>query len=367
MTFFALSEEQKMLQEACASFIESTLPLEAVRRLVDGHVELDRGYLDQAAELGFFALLAPERYGGASVSDRPVRDLAIIAEQRGRHLQPGPFTGTHVAAASLTEAGSAAQQEEWLPRIAAGRAHVSWLAGVDGREDGDGVILDGVAARGEEAGAAALLLVTVSMDGGPRHFLVPKDSDGIAIAPLETFDLTGRLDEVRFAGARLPAAAELVPRDSVALAERQLSLAALLTVVDAVGVMGRLFELTLEYAKVREAFGRTIGSFQAVKHQLADASMLLRASMAAAAAATDALAEDHPDADEIASIAKAFVGEAGLQVGQTCLQVHGGIGYAWEHDLHLFLRRLSAAALRFGDARSHRARVARIHGLGAWT
>jgi alkylation response protein AidB-like acyl-CoA dehydrogenase len=288
----------------------------------------------------------------------------VIAEQRGRDLQPGPFIGTHVAAATLAEAGSGAQQEEWLPQIAVGKAHVAWLAGLEARDDDGDAILDGAAARGEELGTAALLLVTVSTGGAPRQFLVPKTSDGIEITPLETFDLTAHLAEVRFAGVRLPAAAELVPRDPVALSERQLSLAALLTAIDAVGVMERLFELTLEYAKVREAFGRTIGSFQAVKHQLADASMLLHASMAAAAAASDAIAEDHRDADEVASIAKVFTGEAGLQVGQTCLQVHGGIGYAWEHDLHLFLRRIAAAALRFGDARSHRARIARIHGFG---
>ncbi len=128
--------------------------------------------------------------------------------------------------------------------------------------------------------------------------------------------------------------------------------------------MERLFELTIDYAKVREAFGRQIGSFQAVKHQLADASMLLHASKAVAGAATEALATAHPDAAEVVSIAKAFTAEAGLQVGQTCLQVHGGIGYAWEHDLHLYLRRLAGNAELYGDAAHHRGLIAAAHGLG---
>jgi alkylation response protein AidB-like acyl-CoA dehydrogenase len=214
---------------------------------------------------------------------------------------------------------------------------------------------------------AQFLLVTVTTDGRVRNFVVPAHGDGIEVETLHTLDLTAPQSLVRFSGLRLPAASELVESSPNGLARHLLSLASLLTVIDSVGAMERLFEFTLEYAKVREAFGRPIGSFQAVKHHLADASMTLHACMAVAAAATDALAEEHRDADEIASIAKAFVADAGIQVAQTCLQVHGGIGYAWEHDLHLYLRRLAANAALFGDAGYHRAQIAALHGLGGVT
>ena len=125
----------------------------------------------------------------------------------------------------------------------------------------------------------------------------------------------------------------------------------------------RLAEITVEYAKARIAFGRPIGSFQALKHILADISFWAEVSTAAATAAADAVADARPTASEIVSIAKAYVGEAGTQLAQQCLQVHGGIGFTWEHDLHFYLRRLAADRVLYGDPEWHRERICRIHGL----
>jgi alkylation response protein AidB-like acyl-CoA dehydrogenase len=190
--------------------------------------------------------------------------------------------------------------------------------------------------------------------------VVPRTLPGLEVTGLETFDLTASVGEVRFAGACIPRDALLDDPDPAA----DVALGALLTVGDSVGAMGRLLELTLDYARQREAFGKPIGAFQAVKHQAADVSMYVHASKAVAGAATEALATGHPERLEVVSIAKAFVGDAGFEVAQTCLQLHGGIGYAWEHDLHLYLRRLAGNAALYGDGAWHRAQIARTHGLG---
>lgn len=372
MTFLALTEEQKMLQEASADFIAAVLPVSAVRDLVEAHAPVAEEYTAGTAELGWFGTLISEELGGGSVSGLGIADLAVIAELRGRNLQPGPFTGSNVVASAVAAAGSPAQQEQLLPLLAAGDAHGAWVLrgpaagsgtlGLAGIETSDGVLLDGVTARVLEAEAADWLLVTTAVDGRPRQFVVRKTTPGIELAPLETFDLTTQIAELRFTGVQLPAASELTGGVDVSRqVDEQLALAALLLVADSVGAMARLLEITIEYAQRREAFGRLIGSFQAVKHQIADASMLVHASKAVAGAATDALATAHPDAVEVVSIAKAFVSEHAFTVAQTCLQLHGGIGYAWEHDLHYYLRRLASNSALFGDAAWHRARIARLH------
>jgi alkylation response protein AidB-like acyl-CoA dehydrogenase len=148
-----------------------------------------------------------------------------------------------------------------------------------------------------------------------------------------------------------------------ALVDRQLDIAVVLTVAETVGAMNELFGVVVDYAKARTAFGRPIGSFQAVKHQLADASMLLEASNGVSVGAVRAVQKPTDDASEVASMAKAFVGDAGIDVAQTCWQVFGGIGYTWEHDNHLFLRRITTDAALYGQPAWHRERICTIHGL----
>jgi alkylation response protein AidB-like acyl-CoA dehydrogenase len=168
---------------------------------------------------------------------------------------------------------------------------------------------------------------------------------------------------VRFDGV------EVAPGDRLDGVEgdRLLDVAAVLTVAESVGAMDHIFELVVDYAKARIAFGRPIGSFQAVKHHLADAALLLEESKAISVAATHAVQRGDANASEVASMAKAFVGEAGVTVAHLCWQVFGGIGYTWEHDLHYYLRRLTLDAAIFGDPAWHRERICRLHGLGAGT
>jgi alkylation response protein AidB-like acyl-CoA dehydrogenase len=171
---------------------------------------------------------------------------------------------------------------------------------------------------------------------------------------------------VRFDGVALGADAVLGGAGGGAPSvDRQLDVAIALTVAESVGAMRRLAEITIDYTKARTAFGRPIGSFQALKHLLADASLAVELSTAGAWAAAQAVAENRPTASEIASIAKAYVGDAGIEVALACLQAHGGIGFTWEHDVHFYLRRLTADRVLYGDPAWHRERICRIHGLKA--
>jgi alkylation response protein AidB-like acyl-CoA dehydrogenase len=370
-----LSDDQELMREATARFIESACPLTKVRELADGQNDAGAEYRRQAAELGWFAMLVPDELGGGTVSGNRVVDAAIIAEERGRGLQPGPFVATNAVACALATDGSDEQMAKVLPSIAAGEATATWaLASSDGdwspgtglraTSRGGSFVLTGAAGFVQDADLADWILVTASGDRGLSQFLVPAGTPGATIRVLEGLDLTRRFCEVRFDDAELPVSA-LVGEDGVAArtVERQLQVALALTVAEMVGAMDRDFEVALDYAKVRTAFGRPIGSFQAVKHLLADTSLALEMSKAMAVAAAKAVGRETDDATEVASMAKAFVSDSAIDLAQNCFQVFGGIGYTWEHDQHLYLRRLTVDAALYGEAAWHRERVCRFYGL----
>jgi alkylation response protein AidB-like acyl-CoA dehydrogenase len=186
----------------------------------------------------------------------------------------------------------------------------------------------------------------------------------VRVERLDGLDLTRRLCRVHFDGAQFDADAVVgTPEGADASFERQFQIALVLAVSESLGAVAHDFSMALDYSKLRTAFGRPIGSFQAVKHQLADASMQLEASMAIAYEAVRAVQDGTADAAELASVAKAFVGDAAVDIAHTCFQVFGGIGYTWEHDQHLYLRRLTADAALYGQPAWHRERICRIHGL----
>jgi alkylation response protein AidB-like acyl-CoA dehydrogenase len=371
-----LSDDQELFRETTARFIEARCPLPVVRRLADEPSAHDPAVTRDAGELGWFALFVPEEFGGGSVSGSPLQDAVIIAEERGRFVQPGPFVATNVAAFAIARDGTRDQQEAYLPGMASAELTASWAISdrsglpVPGAvrttaRDG-GYVLDGTAGLVAEGGAAAVFLVTAAdTDGaGVTQFLVPADTAGVTIVPLDGLDLTRRFVDVRFDGVALGADAVLGTAGGASESvEHQLDVAIALTLAESVGAMRRLVEITVDYAKARTAFGRPIGSFQALKHLLADASFWAEVSTAGAWAAAQAVAEGRPTASEIASIAKAYAGDAGTEVAQVCLQAHGGIGFTWEHDLHFYLRRLAADRVLYGDPAWHRERICRIHGL----
>ena len=374
-----LTSDQELLRETAARFIEDTCPLLAVRRLADASADIDRGYLSAAGELGWFAMLVPEEHGGGSISGEGLRDLAIVAEERGRVIQPGPFIPMNVVAAALAAAGSADHQASVLPEIASGTTVATWVVGDEGgawapgatlkaSHRGEDFSLAGHAGLVQNAGLADWFLVTAGGLDGLSQFLIPATSTGITIKALKAHDITRPFAVVSFDDVEVPTAA-LVGRagEAASQVDHQFNIALVLSMAETIGAADALFELTRTYAIDRTAFGRPIGSFQSIKHQLADLSLSLEAGKAVVVEATRALQTGVDNAGEIASIAKAWLGDTGIDIVQGCFQVFGGIGYTWEHDLHLYLRRITMNGLLYGQADWHRGRICAFHGLSKAT
>ncbi len=368
-----VTEDQRALLDVSSQFMEQRCPLSVVRDDAQRDAAFGVAYRRQAAELGWFSMLVPEALGGGNVSGNGVVDAALIAYERGRLLQPGSFVGTNVAAFAVAAAGSDALQALVLPGLVGGERSASWAVASADHRDLDG----GVAATPTADGGLALsgtktavqdvesssswLLVTCRSADGPVQVLVAADAAGVTVTALESLDLSRRFAEVRFDGTVVPAAAVLGPADDVL--DRQLALAATLTAAESVGAMDHEFEMTLQYAKDRIAFGRPIGSFQAVKHLLADTSLAIEMAKAVVLAAARSLGSDDGYGVQAASIAKSLVGESAIELAQNCFQVFGGIGYTWEHDQHLYLRRLTTDAGLYGDAAWHRERLCQLAGI----
>ena len=371
-----LSADQELLRETAARFIADACPLSTVRQMIGAESDLPADYFKTAGPLGWFSMLVPEELGGGSVSGAGLRDVAIVAEERGRVLQPGPFAGMNIAAATLAAAGSTAHRTDIVPALCDGRAIATWVPGDGAQGTGDrdrivatpragGVSLSG-RVRPVQGGAQADWLL-VSAGGAPRsgggqsQFVIHTATPGVTVTPLAGLDVTQRYAAISFADVVvLDTAAVGALGDAEADIERQLQLACVLTTVETVGAMDALFDITRSYAIDRIAFGRPIGSFQAVKHQLADMSLALEASKAIAAAAVGAVQERTEDAGQIVSMAKSWVADTGVDLAQGCAQVFAGIGFTWEHDLHLYLRRITMNGLLFGQSDWHRERICRL-------
>jgi alkylation response protein AidB-like acyl-CoA dehydrogenase len=229
-------------------------------------------------------------------------------------------------------------------------------------EKSNELCLNGRVAFVQDAGSAGYLLVACQQDGATSQVLVPTSAEGVSVHPMTCFDLTSRLGEATFNSVLLSSSAVVGELSTASVAvERQLEVAALLTALDSVGAMDRLVEMTVQYSKDRFAFGRPIGAFQSIKHLIANLSLLVQEGKVMCAAAADAIAECATFAPQVVSMAKAVVSDNSFDVAQGCLQVHGGIGFAWEHDLHLYLRRLAGNSVLYGDGDFHRRRICDIY------
>jgi alkylation response protein AidB-like acyl-CoA dehydrogenase len=369
-----VTDEQRLALDAAARFIEKACPLTRLRELARDDDSIEDEYRQQAAELGWYSLLVPEEHGGGALSDNGMVDAALVAYVRGRALQPDSFIGTNVVAYAIATAGSEAQRTTVLPELIAGRASAAWVinrdagaveldGAVSARIVGDEYSLTGCATFVQEVGDGGWLLVTASSDDGPTQFLLRTDTSGVTVKALDGLDITRRYAEVSLDDVRLAASAVVgAPGEAAALVGRQLAIACVLTAAESVGAMDADLSMTVAYAKDRIAFGRPIGSFQAIKHLLADTSLLLEMGKAVVASAARNVGQGEYG-EESASIAKALVGDCGIDLAQNCFQVFGGIGYTWEHDQHLFLRRLTADAAIYGDPVWHRERLCLISGL----
>jgi alkylation response protein AidB-like acyl-CoA dehydrogenase len=369
--YFDLTDEQQAIKSTAHDFLASRFKSERIRELAASEDGFDAAGWGEMAELGWTGLAVPEEWGGQGLG---IVELAVLFEEMGYALAPSPLFSSTIVALALTLCGSDDQRERYLRPLAAGErrgAPALWDAGssatignftMEAKPDGDAVVLDGVKTLVPDAASADFFAVATS--DGRRH-LVERDAAGVTINAEEGIDLTRRFSSVGFDGVRV-AAADSLPgsgEDYYPVFHRLcVALAA-----ESTGIAQRTMEMAVEYAKDRHQFGRPIGAYQAVSHRCAQ--MLLetenaRSTVYGAAWAADAEPESLPLA---ASMAKAYASDAGWRVPNASIQVHGGIGFTWEHDLHFYLKRGRANAAIFGDAKWHREQVADAVLAGAAT
>lgn len=362
-----LTPDQELYRDTTARFLDEHASVEAVRALRHDPVGFDPGWWRRGADLGWTSFLVGEDHGGGAVSDHGLMDLCIVAHEFGRRAAPGPLVATNLVAGALS-AGSG--HLDLLAGLLDGSAIATWChaepapngglgeVGLRIRTDGDDLVLDGVKRPVEAAGAATHLLVTGRAGDGLTQVVVPADAPGVTVTPLRSVDLTRRFGSVRFEGVRVPASAVL---GQVGKAdedvERQLLHALVLVSAEAVGAMETALATTVEWAFDRYSFGRPLASYQALKHRFAHMKSWLEAGHALSDEAAEAVATGTPQAATLASAAKAFVGEYGSELVQDCVQLHGGIGVTYEHDLHLYLRRHTVDRGVFGTPGEHRRRI----------
>jgi alkylation response protein AidB-like acyl-CoA dehydrogenase len=360
--YFDLNDEQQAIRAAARDFLAARYRSGRIRELVETEHGFEQPDWEEMAELGWPGLALPERWGGQGLG---IVELAVLFEEMGYALAPSPLLSTTVAGLALAARGTDEQRERWLRPLAAGEARATLAlfdAGapaaigdfaMEARQDGDGLVLDGEKVLVMDAAAADLLLVATA--DGRRH-IVERGAEGLAISAEQSLDPTRRLHSVRFDGVRVGPEATLSGEQADYLPV--LWRACVAVAAESTGVAQRTMEMAVSYARERQQFGRPIGAYQAVSHRCAQ--MLLetensRSVVYGAAWAADADPEALPLA---ASMAKAYASDTGWRVPHASLQVHGGIGFTWEHDLHFFLKRGRANATLFGDARWHRERVA---------
>jgi alkylation response protein AidB-like acyl-CoA dehydrogenase len=369
---FGFSDEQEMLRQSARGLLEKECPSSLVRRLLDD----ERGYNPELwkkmAGLGWTGLVIPEAYGGAGLS---YVDLVLVLEEMGRVVLPSPFIWTTMVAEALMRAGSEAQKNALLPKIASGELiatpallEPAALWGAEGiamqaKRSGGDFVLDGVKLFVNDAHIAGCLLVAARTGGsgadGVTLFAIEANRPGIAVTALKTMDQTRKLSEVTFTGVKAAATdvvgevgagwktlAELIDRGKVMIAAEMM------------GGAQKVLEMTVDYAKMRVQFGRPIGSFQAVQHKCANMMIDVEGAKSAVYYASWAVSNEVSEASLAAALAKAASSDAYRRVSAEGIQVHGGIGFTWDHDMHLYFKRAKSSEFTFGDATYNRELVA---------
>jgi alkylation response protein AidB-like acyl-CoA dehydrogenase len=377
---FGFSEEQDMLRSSARDFLSKESPMTYVRRMMED----DRGFGDdqwnKMAELGWMGLILPEQYGGSGLD---FVDMVVVLEEMGRVVLPGPFFSTVIlGGVALLEGGTDAQKKDLLPKLAAGKLRMTlaqlepnarWDADgiqLEAKKDGAGWRLSGTKLFVPDAHTADVLVVAARTTPGSKGadgvslLLVDAKAPGISTTLLKTMDQTRKLCEVGFkdvavGGDRLLGTAgqgwklldRIVDRGKVGLC------------AEMCGGAQKVLEMSVEYAKVREQFGKPIGSFQAIQHKCANMLVEVESSKSATYYAAWAVANDVAEAPLAAAMAKAYTSDAYRHTAGEGIQIHGGIGFTWEHDMHIYFKRAKSSEVTFGDATWNRELVAQLINL----
>ncbi|OFB39062.1 acyl-CoA dehydrogenase [Mycolicibacterium sp. (ex Dasyatis americana)] len=360
--------EQMLFTSTAQAFLEKEVPLTRVRQLHAEGTAFESQWWGRAAELGWASLLVPEELGGGSPSGDGVGDLAVLAEQAGRTVAPGPLHPVSIALAGLVEAPGG--HEELIEALVSGEAVASWAAYEPNRPFGavqsptgigttatrteSGYRIDGTKDRVEAGDQSATVLVVAVCDGQVRQFVVPTDAAGVTVTPQKSVDLVKRYARMQFDGVEVGEAAAVGSAEQTpAIIERQCQVALLLQCAEMVGILDTVLTMTNQWLADRHSFGRPLASYQALKHRAADMKMWFEAARATTAGAVAAVSARSPEAAKLVSVAKAYVAERAPVMLQDCVQLHGGIGVTWEHDLHLYLRRVALYRALYGSPEDH--------------
>ena len=366
---FAFTPDQTLLKNSARAFLDEHCKSATVRVLWDDSRGESEGLWKEMAQLGWLGLALPEEHGGSGLG---MVETALLLEELGRAAYPGPYWPTMLAAAAITEAGTDTQKKRWLAAIAAGdaRATVTLLdADLDWSPDAvatraektaTGWQLSGVKRYVAWGHVANVLLIPARAPEGLMLFLVGPGASGLSWSPMMNMDPGTRLAHLTL--DRVPVRTEDVlgaPGAAAPLLQRLIRRGAVGAAAEMLGAARRCLDMAVGYAKVREQFGQPIGSFQAIRHKCAE--MLLETENSHSAVYYAAWAQDAnaDDADLAASVAKAYVGDASRKVCGEAIQVHGGIGFTWEYDLHMYFKRAKALETQYGDADYHRELIVR--------
>ena len=369
---FAFSEEQDQLREFVRSFLEDKSAETAVREQMDTEQGYDDAVWSQMAEqMGLQALAIPEEYGGQGYG---FVEQIVVLEEMGRALLCAPYFSSCVLAANaLLQSGDDNANNAHLPGIASGETRAALaFTEENGRWDQDGVTmqasgsgdswtLDGTKMYVLDGHTANLIIVAARTDNGISLFSVDADADGLTRTALATMDQTRKQAKLEFSGV----AAALIGEDGAGWAamETVLDLAAVALAAEQVGGAQMCLDMSVEYAKVRVQFGRPIGSFQAIKHKCADMLLEVESAKSAAYYAGWCAAEMNDELPQVASLAKSYCSEAYFHAAAENIQIHGGIGFTWEHPAHLYFKRAKSSELLFGDPTYHRELLAQRIGI----
>jgi alkylation response protein AidB-like acyl-CoA dehydrogenase len=364
------TEEQKLLRESARALLERECSMQLVRAMIDD----ERGYTDalwaKAVELGWTGLACGAEYGGAGLG---LVETAVLMEETGRALMPGPLLSTvAIGTASISLGGSDAQKAELLPKIADGSLRValaqledtaSWgPEGIEAvaKKSSGGYVLTGTKRFIADGASADMLIVPALVDGAHTLLLVDPATPHVSMESTSYTDVTRRMATAHFDNVDLAADAVLgVLGQGWQLLERILDRAKVALSAEMCGGMSSALDLSVEYAKTREQFDSPIGKFQSIQHKCADMFVLLESSRSAAYYAAWAIDNDEADAHRSACLAKAYCSDAFSKVTSECIQIHGGFGFTWESDCHLYYKRAKAGALTFGDAAFNREEAVR--------
>ena len=366
---FDLSKPQKLLKDSAREFFSRKCKPEHVRELMATETSDDRQLWQAMADQGWTGLIISEEYGGLGLG---VLEAAVVAEEMGRACLPGPFISNLFGTALIESSASATQKTKYLEAIANGsiRATVALLEEMaswdftslklQAKRDNGSLSISGRKLFVPDAATADLTICVATDDEGPVILPVDKSNEGMSTKAMPSMDATRKLYEVGFDNV-IVSVEEVFGADghSESALAQATQVATVALCAEMVGGMQWILDTTVEYAKTRQQFGRPIGSFQAVQHQCADMLLMTENARSATYHAAWAVTEGVTNANIAVSIAKAYCSDAFREVGNRGVQVHGGIGFTWEHDLHLYYKRSKASEVMFGDATFHREQIAR--------